>query len=179
MLEKFPFILILGLSLVAISCAQRIEAPALTAQDIQEITATVKASIAAVNAGNLDGWLATYTDDAVLMPPNEPAARGREAIRKWGETQLQMFTWNLTYTAEATGGLGDLAYQVGSLAFTITPKAEGQGVPLSDKGKTVVIFKKGPDGKWRAAVDTWNSDTPIPELTKAMQPPIAPTKPTS
>jgi ketosteroid isomerase-like protein len=34
------------------------------------------------------------------------------------------------------------------------------GTPVTERGKYVAIWKKQPDGRWKAAVDTFNSDLP-------------------
>jgi SnoaL-like protein len=36
---------------------------------------------ASLEAGDLDRWLAMWTDDGVQMPPDEPAAVGKDRIR--------------------------------------------------------------------------------------------------
>ena len=36
------------------------------------------------------------------------------------------------------------------------------GKPVSDKGKYVTIWVKQQDGKWKVAVDMFNSDLPAP-----------------
>lgn len=166
----------LGFCLVAAACAPPAQAPPVSAQDIQEINKVMEALVAAVNQGDLAGFMALFTDDAALLPPNDAAQHGREAIRKWGEAQVQMFTLNVTFKPEVTAGRGDVAYQIGSYTINATPKAEGRA-PLTDQGKEVLVFRKGQDGKWRVALDIWNSNTPLEDMLKAAQP--APTKPTS
>ena len=43
----------------------------------------VEQMIAMFNDGNVESLLATMTDDAMIMPPNEPKIGGKEAIRSW------------------------------------------------------------------------------------------------
>jgi hypothetical protein len=67
---------------------QRVEREQAQARRAAESTAARQA-IDSVNAqfgsyvgqGNVDGVVALYTSDAVLMPPNMPIASGREAIK--------------------------------------------------------------------------------------------------
>src|ERR671937_389428 len=41
--------------------------------------------LAAINANDLEAVLAMLTDDAIYLPPHEPAVAGKEAIRPWLE----------------------------------------------------------------------------------------------
>ncbi len=50
---------------------------------------------------------------------------------------------------------GDIAYETGTYALTSTDK---KGKATTSKGKYVVVWKKQPDGKWKAAADIWNPD---------------------
>jgi ketosteroid isomerase-like protein len=52
---------------------------------------------------------------------------------------------------------GDLAYAIGT--YTLTMK-DSQGKPIADRGKFMEVWKRQPDGKWKAVADTYNSDLP-------------------
>jgi len=47
--------------------------------------------------------------------------------------------------------------------MSITPQT---GQPTTDKGKYVVILKRGSNGQWRLAHDIFNSDMPPPAPPK-------------
>ena len=49
---------------------------------------------AAVNAGDLEGFVALFTDDAVIMPPNLAPITGKDNIR---EFNLQFFQGSLKF----------------------------------------------------------------------------------
>ena len=50
-----------------------------------------------------------------------------------------------------------LAYVMGVYQFT---QKDPQGKPVTDHGKTVEVWKKQADGKWKTVVDIFNSDLP-------------------
>jgi ketosteroid isomerase-like protein len=103
--------------------------------------------------------LAFYTDNAVVLPPNDKVANGREGALKSVDDLLSLpalsITWQPTNVAVARSG--DLAYLTG--AYSISFKG-AIGEPLSDQGKLLEVWKKQPDGKWLCSADIWNSDLP-------------------
>lgn len=97
-----------------------------------------------------------YTEDAVLMPPNQPAVRGRTAIRDWMASfpRLSRFTASV----EEMDGRADLAYVRGTYRMTLHP--EGAPEPIDNVGKYVEIRRRQADGSWLLAADIFNSDEP-------------------
>jgi len=117
---------------------------------------------------DLDGTVAFYAPDAVLLPPNAPIATDAKAIRDSWSGLLGPNTsvsWKVTKAEVASSG--DLGYLYGTYSLSIKdPKG---GPPLNDTGKLVEIWKKQADGKWKCIVDTYNSDLPAappPETKK-------------
>ena len=58
-----------------------------TQADVEAVNHVRKAHIAALNDGDVNAWVAAFTDDGVQMPPNAPANLGRENIRGWSQTR--------------------------------------------------------------------------------------------
>lgn len=113
----------------------------------------------AANAGNLGDVVALYAEDASLLPPNEPALKGREAIRQYWGRLLSDYTLRFELGTDEVDGRGDLAYLRGHYKLTASPKAKG-GAALSDEGKFVEVLKRQADGHWRYTTDIYNSDLP-------------------
>ena len=44
----------------------------------------------------------------------------------------------------------------------VVTTTDPQGNPVTDRGKYVVVWKKQPDGSWKAISDIFNSDLPAP-----------------
>jgi ketosteroid isomerase-like protein len=112
-------------------------------------------------AKNIDGWVAFYADNAAVLPPNEPIANDKAAIRRSvaGLLTLPNLSLNWHPTKVEVAKSGDLAYLYGTYAMSAS---DDKGKPISDNGKIVEIWKKQNDGKWKCIVDTWNSDIPMP-----------------
>ena len=55
---------------------------------------------------------------------------------------------------------GDLAYTYGSYRSRLMGE---DGKLVMEPGKWLTIWKKQPDGGWRIAVDTYNTDIPPPD----------------
>jgi uncharacterized protein (TIGR02246 family) len=115
---------------------------------------------------NVDAWVAFYAEDATVLPPNEPVATSREAIRKSVSELLTLpglsIDWKPTKVEVARSG--ELAYLYGAYNLAW----DDSGKRATDKGKNVEIWKKQPDGRWKCIVDTWNSDlSPTPPPAKS------------
>ncbi len=109
---------------------------------------------------DLDGTIAFYADDAVVMPPNAPMATDSKSIRdSWAEllgpNASVSWKWSKIEVAQS----GELAYIYGSYKLKIIASSEGG--PVNDTGKYLEVWKKQQSGKWKCAVDTYNSDLPI------------------
>jgi ketosteroid isomerase-like protein len=115
--------------------------------------------VEAAKSKNVDAWLAFYTEDAVVLPPNEEVANGRESARKSVAELLALSALSISWkpTKVIVGRSGDIAYLIG--AYSLSFKDAG-GKPLTDHGKLLEIWEKQSDGTWKCSADTWNSDLP-------------------
>lgn len=114
----------------------------------------------AAEANDVEATVSYYTDDAYLLPPNEPIAIGKKAIREsWAKLLGPgvRTTWQVTKVEVARSG--DLAYLVG--VYQLSMK-DAKGKPVEDRGKIMEVWKKQADGKWKAVADAYNSDIPLP-----------------
>jgi ketosteroid isomerase-like protein len=98
-----------------------------------------------------------YTQNAVLMPPNQGVVEGRAAIRAFFQNYPAIP--DFTGTPIEIDGRGDLAYVRGTYSFSLP--AGGGRPAMSDHGKFVEIRRRE-GGKWLVAVDIFNSDVPLP-----------------
>jgi uncharacterized protein (TIGR02246 family) len=112
----------------------------------------------AYNAGDVNGVVALYAEDAVVNAPGAPPARGHEEIRAFltkdiAGSSAAGITLNSGSTTDV-GVSGDLGWEWGT--FTVTDKS---GATL-DRGKYVSVYGRK-DGKWYIIRDIWNSDGPM------------------
>ena len=152
------------LNVVAIAtCAWLVSLPSeaqtgkgLSQADVSKINEVSQTQVKAALAKDWTTFAAVYLNDAVLNPPNEPAVKGRVAIRAWAEKFPPMTDFKLSNVK--VEGRDDLAYVLGTYTMTIAPP--GAPGPVKDSGKYVEVRRRQPDGKWLIAVDIFNSDLP-------------------
>jgi ketosteroid isomerase-like protein len=115
--------------------------------------------VKAAQSKQVDAWVAFYSDDAVVLPPNDRVATSKDSIRKSVGELLGLpglaITWQPSKVEVARSG--DLGYLYGAYVLSWN---ESDGKRTTDLGKNVEIWKKQPDGGWKCIVDTWNSDLP-------------------
>jgi uncharacterized protein (TIGR02246 family) len=128
----------------------------LSEADLRKIDDVTQAAVNAALARDFATWAALFLDDAVVNPPNEPAVKGRAAIRAWLEKFPPITEFKLNN--EKVEGREDLAYVLGTYTMTITPP--GAPGPFKDSGKFVTVVRRQRDGRWLCAVDMFSSDLP-------------------
>lgn len=105
-----------------------------------------------------------YTDDATLMPPNEPAVKGRQNIQAWFKGGIDQGLTDLKLTPTESSIRGDQAFEAGTYSIVVKAGA-GQGATgkgsAVDSGKYVVVLKRV-GGEWKIAYDIFNSNLPVP-----------------
>ncbi len=115
----------------------------------------------AVQAKNLDRTVSFYTEDASLFPVAGPIATGKDAIRtEWSHIFAipgLRSSWQITKVEVSRGG--DLAYVQGTYEASFD---DAEGHPVTERGKSVQVWKKQADGAWKAVVDIYNTDAPPP-----------------
>lgn len=111
---------------------------------------------ASLNAGDMDRWLALWTEDGVQMPPDEPAVVGKESIRARNQRVADRFTFDIGITNAEVRTAGDWAYARGTYRASLTPKQGGKPIPID--GKYMTILARQADGSWKIHRDIFNSN---------------------
>ncbi len=108
------------------------------------------------NAGELDGVVAAYAEDAVYLPPNHEAVHGRDAIREYLKAPLSHGVSDLAFAVTYIKQEGPVAWDVGTYRMTIP---QNDGTKKKDHGKYLTVWRwVGKD--WLIAADAWSSDLP-------------------
>lgn len=128
----------------------------LSVQDIEAVRMIPAEWARAALARDWDRVLSLLTDDAVLLPPEQPLVAGKAAIRAWFEAFPPMKTF--VAREVQTEGQADFAWSRGTFEMSIeaTPGKLARIV-----GKWSSTARKQPDGRWLVASDTWNPDHPV------------------
>lgn len=116
----------------------------------------------AIDAKDAAAIAAFYADDAILMPTAEPIVRGKAAItEEWKQIlAIPAFQNESKLGGVEVASAGDLAYTYGSYRSQLMGE---DGNLTTEPGKWLTIWQKQPDGGWRIAVETYNTDIPPPD----------------
>lgn len=152
---------------VALGCTAAVEPPA-QAVDLE----TERAALMAADDAFSEAYQASddpaatlsagFLDDANLLAPDMPMARGKEAsIAIFAALEL-LPEYSLRWKAEIAevGGGGDLGYTIGPYHMEFQ---DPEGNPVVIDGKFMTIWKKQDDGAWKIAVDMFNTDGTPPD----------------
>ncbi|MDQ2766891.1 MAG: DUF4440 domain-containing protein [Gemmatimonadota bacterium] len=157
---------LVGFGLFAIACAPKTDTPAvamvaaLSEAQLDSVKRVDSDWAAAMNAKDTAAVLATYADDAKLLPPDSPILdkAGAHAV-------LAGFiaggAGDFVLTPTVAYGVGDLGYNVGVAKFKMGGAVET--VKYTD------VVRRGADGKWRYVADMFSGvDTP-PAMAAAVK----------
>lgn len=108
-----------------------------------------------VRTGRLDGWVAAFDEDGMVLPADGPIAVGPEAIRDLFSPLFAEPSFDMTWVpagAEAAAS-GDFGFTFGDWeTTTAAPETDLEKA----EGKYVTVWRKGADGKWRVLADIGN-----------------------
>jgi ketosteroid isomerase-like protein len=107
----------------------------------------------AFDQGDAAGCASFFTEDVLLMAPDQPMTRGKKAFEAIYRSRMDKSSGGTHSNNLVEYGVeGDLAYQVGTFAIS--------GTNPTEQGKFLNILKRQADGTWKVAVSMFNSDRP-------------------
>jgi len=115
----------------------------------------------AATARDLDGLVAFYASDASVLTPNAPIFTGTQGIKDGLKPMLSdpQFSLTLMPIRIEVSKSGDMAFTQGPYRMTFS---DIRGNKFEDEGKYLTVWRKLPNGTWKAVEDTMNSDLPLP-----------------
>lgn len=135
------------------ACAQPVPRD-LAPEDIAAIEGSETAFETAALAADFDAVAELYTEDGMLMPPNEDMVEGRAAIRDWFAGFPPLVALDLEPLE--IEGVGDLAYVRGTYTLEFT----ADDATVTDRGKFLEIRREQEDGSWLIVADMFSSNLP-------------------
>jgi uncharacterized protein (TIGR02246 family) len=162
--------LAIAFSLILAGCSQAPPpAPDTRTADAKAIRDQEAAWMQALNTRDLNKVAVFYADDASAFIPDTPVLNGTAAIKAAMEPMVadKGFSISFASTKVEVSKAGDLAYSEG--AYTTTMTATKSKKVLTEKGKYVTVFKKQPDGGWKAVADIFNTDAPAAPANRPVQ----------
>ena len=112
----------------------------------------------AAAAKDLDKTVSFYADDALVLPPNEPAVSGKDKIRdlwKGFLDTMSTISWKADRVEMAKSG--DMAVVTGTYELTMNDGTK-------DRGKYCEVWEKK-NGIWKCGTDMFSSDLPAPSAS--------------
>lgn len=117
--------------------------------------------IAAINAGDADGFVAVLAEDAVWLPSGRSAIRGKERVREWLAAPFAEFDYDYTVADIRVRVAGDFAVENARFR-TRAEKRQGGEAPPHDGTYTIIWRRTGSHG-W--LIDRYIDHTghPVPD----------------
>lgn len=145
--------------LAAVACSDGRSASTTPAADRVAIDQLHERHVQAARQKDVEAFVATVTDDVVLMPPNDPGARGTAAVRTWFGNMFGAYTiTGLEFPTTELHIDRDWAVKHYTYDWTVSPVAAGE--PIRDRGNGLYVYRRQADGSWRVAYDIWTSSQP-------------------
>jgi uncharacterized protein (TIGR02246 family) len=121
-----------------------------------QISAANAEFMVAFKRGDAAGMAASYTTDALLMPPHSDFVRGTAAIRAFWQFVIDQGLRDVKLETDEVQVQGDVLIEVGRYALLAPTGA------AVDAGKYVVVWKSERGG-WRLDRDIWTTSQPPPK----------------
>jgi ketosteroid isomerase-like protein len=123
----------------------------------------------AAAGGDLEEALSFWSDDAIVMPPGQPAVVGKAAIREFLLQTLAIPGFSITWEPEqsSVANAADVGFMVERNRITF---ADAGAVIRQQFGKAVTIWRKDAMGEWKCVADTWNENPTERVLPLAVEP---------
>jgi len=108
-----------------------------------------------LSSNNVDEFVAFYSSDAMVIPPNDQVLKGipdiREFLAFWVEKSEYSVTWKPESAMVSNDGTAGQTF--GSIRFA----GPGLGAtPFVTFGRYVSVWRKGKTGSWECVVNIWN-----------------------
>jgi uncharacterized protein (TIGR02246 family) len=117
-----------------------------------------KTWMAYYQSGNYAAIPELYTEDTMVMPRGRPRIEGREQMRRSVGGLAAGRKVDIVITEKELTVIGDVAWFVSDFKVTYT-SADPQVAPRSEYGRSLIIYRKDKDGRWRIHRDM---DSPAP-----------------
>jgi len=107
-------------------------------------------------AADLDQVMTNFADDIVVLVPNTPLVRGREAFREFYRGILAQGRWEFRHEYQGAVATGDAVILDGVARGTLTA-AGGQRSPFANN--FLIILRRQADGRFRIAYVSFAPDS--------------------
>jgi uncharacterized protein (TIGR02246 family) len=124
--------------------------------DVEAIESLLAHNASVINSGDLDGWIAQFTEDAIFMPPNSVILEGKEAGREFARPWYEQLNMEFEISVHEIEVHGDWAFARWSYVGRYTPKVGGD--VIQNNGKEIWILRRQSDDSWKCSHIIYNTD---------------------
>ena len=125
--------------------------------DVDQVYALHVKFLEAMVNEDVDFLMDHFTDDAVILAPGAPVARGSDEIRSWFEGAFAAATTeSLDARNEDYYEAGDCIIETGEGTWTTRPKDGGESTTANIQW--LAAWQRQSDGGWKIVRDIFNSD---------------------
>ena len=107
-----------------------------------------------LNEGDADGLTSLFTEDAVLMPPDEALVVGKEQLFNRHKKLFKQYSLQHRLHSDESVVCGDWGFDRGAYAMTLLSRTSSR--QKEETGKYLTLFRKERNGQWLIARDIWN-----------------------
>ena len=119
-------------------------------QEQQRLIQTSKQWSDAASNRDVDKTLGYWADDAVVMAAGQPVLTGKAEIKKMIEASFSNPSFRISWSPKTADIEGNMGYLIEDTKITTD---DSLGRPITQRFKTVTIWKKQTDGQWKNVVD--------------------------
>ncbi len=127
------------------------------ASQVQSLLDAEREAVRLSNARDLEALEAAYTDDAMLILPNQPTVSGKPAVRAWlrklCENREVTFRYENVSAKVPDGGV--IGYTVSRYDVTIT---RSDGSRFAERGRWAQVWHRAGDREWRLMLEAVAAD---------------------
>ena len=128
-----------------------------TQSDVDAIVKVFRNTLFDIPEGDFDDWLAQWSEDARLMPPQMADVVGHDALRRWMRDWPKIKRFEvIDYGVE---GDGDLAVLISHFVRVMEGPDGGE---IKQPGRQVLKFRRQSDGRWLITAAIFNAEPAQP-----------------
>lgn len=124
--------------------------------DAEAVRAVVDRWMACLDAGDLEGMLATCDPEVVVANERQPTTFGIEAIREKFAPRIAAARTRSSFETEHLAVYDGFALVVGRFRVEATDKATGE--TRTAEGRLALNYRRHADGSWKMLFDMDNND---------------------
>ena len=108
-------------------------------------------------AGDVEGCVAHWDADGMLLPPGAPAVRGRAALLEWYEASFAQVRHDFVVNYDEVHAAGEWSFATGTARGRLIPQLGA--TPPEGSYKFVEIHRRQPDGSIKCYAHMWSSNS--------------------